>query len=93
MNTQWQRYRKLELIANKPLPGRSSRSSFKLWFSHILSAFDYALFRDLEPRVWQTVDSQGQTRWHIYDPEDGQIITLNSEQEIRSWLDYVFHQP
>lgn len=60
------------------------------WLKRLWEALDVAFLRSLEPRVWQTVDATGQSHWHLYDPETGKTYHLNSEAEVRCWLQQVF---
>ena len=54
---------------------------------------DAALYRSLEPRVWQNIDAHtGQICWHFYDPDTGKTSQLNSEAELRLWLQWLFEQ-
>lgn len=92
MKQQWQRYRELELIPEEsarsiaPSPPVQSLS----WLRRLWRIVDLVLFRDLEPQSWQSVDPQtGQTRWHFYDPTTGQTHHLNSDQEVRRWLEHI----
>ncbi|HEY9649105.1 MAG TPA: hypothetical protein V6C95_00470 [Coleofasciculaceae cyanobacterium] len=40
-----------------------------------------------EPRIWKTTDRQGNTVWRVYDPVSDRAVSLESEDEIRSWLE------
>lgn len=40
-----------------------------------------------ELRVWQTSDHFGNQRWHAYDPVTGRHTTVNSEAELRAWIE------
>jgi hypothetical protein len=41
----------------------------------------------VEPRVKQKCDRNGNRYWRVYDPISGSHCSLNSEQEVRAWLD------
>jgi len=95
MRKRWQQYKELELIANDhvQMPKSLAQCPALPWFKRLWNAFDAALFRSLEPRVWQTVDAQtGQSCWHFYDPDTGKTSQLNSEAELRLWLQWLFEQ-
>lgn len=104
MKRQWQRYKELELIPDQPqakLAGQPrltksitySRRTRTSWLKTLWEIIDVALLRNLESRVWQSVDSNtGQTRWHLYDPASGRTRSLSSEAEVRQWLEQVFQR-
>jgi hypothetical protein len=39
------------------------------------------------PEIRQTLDQTGQTWWKVYDPLTGQTAFLESEAEVRLWLE------
>lgn len=45
-----------------------------------------------EPQVRQRRDRFGQMYWQVYDPATNCSATLNSEQEVRQWLEQRFYQ-
>lgn len=45
-----------------------------------------------EPEVWQSVDSSGQTWWHVYSPRTGERADLASEDEVCIWLEQSFYR-
>lgn len=99
MKKQWQRYRELELISDEllrfPKPSSSQPASTQTnrsWLKTLWTAIDVALLRNLEPRVWHSIDQQtGKTRWHLYNPETGETQHLDSDAEVRHWLEQIFH--
>ncbi|XPM52400.2 MAG: hypothetical protein EDM05_028905 [Leptolyngbya sp. IPPAS B-1204] len=94
MKSQWQRYRELELISDPllQLQQAPSGSAPRSWLQNLWTAIDLALFRNLEARVWQSADPKtGQVRWHLYNPETGKTQHLNSDAEVRHWLEQIFH--
>jgi hypothetical protein len=96
MKQQWQRYRELELISDELLHlakvPSSPVSTPRSWLKNLWTAIDVALLRNLEPRVWQSIDREtGKTRWHLYNPETGKTQHLNSDAEVRHWLEQIFH--
>ncbi len=40
-----------------------------------------------DPNIWNTVNDQSQSCWHIYDPRTGQIIHFDTEEEVRTWIE------
>lgn len=95
MKRQWQHYKELELISDEPKRAAYPVQPYpkKSWLQALWQIFDVALFRNLESRVWQSIDRQtGQVCWHLYDPDTGRTSQLNSEAEVRQWLEKVFHR-
>jgi hypothetical protein len=94
MNLRWQRYRELELILDepsRPYQCRFQTSKRTSWLRKLWNIVDITLLRDLEPQIWQSIDRKtGQTQWHIYDPATGKTQHLNSDREVRHWLEKVF---
>ncbi len=45
-----------------------------------------------ELRVWQTNDRFGNTLWNAYDPVTGSSKILDSEAELRSWIEGRYYQ-
>jgi len=45
-----------------------------------------------ELQVWQTRDRFGNTSWHAYDPATGSSTCLNSEAEMRMWIEERYYQ-
>ncbi|HEY9596817.1 MAG TPA: hypothetical protein V6D33_04025 [Cyanophyceae cyanobacterium] len=58
-------------------------SAFKSSLEHLI---DFLKLSD-EPRIWKTTDREGITVWRIYDPVSDHAVTLDSEDEIRAWLE------
>lgn len=92
MENQWQRYKELELIADSEPQPRTIRATRQAWLHEIWQALDIALFRDLESRMWQSIDKTGRTSWHIYNPKTGNTLDLTSNDEICMWLEQLFYQ-
>jgi hypothetical protein len=40
-----------------------------------------------EPEIWQTLGRDGTLWWHVYDPMTGRTADLESEEEVRIWLE------
>ncbi len=45
-----------------------------------------------ELEVWHSLDRFGKIRWHVYDFSSGRSAYLNSEAEVRRWLDERYYQ-
>lgn len=52
------------------------------------------LYVSSEPYVWETVDRDGHVQWNGYDPITHQSVQVDSEDEMRVWLEdrhYQYH--
>lgn len=45
-----------------------------------------------ELQVWQTRDRSGHSWWNGYDPSTGKSIRLDSEAEMRMWIEERYYQ-
>lgn len=87
MNTQWERYRQLELIP-EDVPQPTFRSPIATWFHHIWQWLLEASTYSSEPQVWQEYDHHSNTTWWcVYDPITARKRYMDSEQEVLAWLD------
>ncbi|GAB4237220.1 MAG: hypothetical protein Kow00121_64350 [Elainellaceae cyanobacterium] len=44
-----------------------------------------------EPRIYQKRDRYGKVFFQVYDPISGRSSTLDSEQQVRMWLDQRYY--
>jgi hypothetical protein len=44
-----------------------------------------------EPRIWTTTDRDGNTTWHAYDPVSDRTRSLDSESEMRIWIEQRYY--
>lgn len=40
-----------------------------------------------EPRIWTSIEHDGQTVWHVFNPVDNSVLAMASEQEVRVWIE------
>ena len=73
------RYQKLHSIINL--------SESLTGFKKNLERFVDFLTRQLEVKVWHSLDRSGHILWHVYDPYTERTYNFASEQEVRAWLD------
>lgn len=45
-----------------------------------------------ELRIWATSDKSGKKIWHAYEPVTGRYITVDSETEMRAWIEKRYYQ-
>ncbi len=91
MQTEAQRalYWELEQITESV--SQSESDPLKSWLTAIWQAVINVLNSSDEPKVWTSKDWFGQTVWNVYLPQSGQTIRLNSEEEVRVWLEEHLH--
>ncbi len=72
-------------------------TKFHLW-RHLWTVLNQPLLVEqrqsshAEPEIQQTLDGSGQKWWKVYDPMTGQTAYLESESDVRIWLeDRLYH--
>ena len=45
-----------------------------------------------EIKVWQCQDRFGNKYWEVYDPNTNRSASFGSEEEVRIWIEELFHQ-
>lgn len=72
------------------LQQESTRESWlkKLWRSLVT-----ALVQRSEMHIWQTADRSGHTWWNVYDPTTGETVRLDSDAEVRAWIEQSYYRP
>lgn len=62
----------------------------------ILTVFSKQLSQSLlgcdEPKIWVTFDKSGKKNWHAYDPVTGRYVSVDSETEMRVWIEKRYYQ-
>ena len=74
---------RLEIAWNRDQSPTLKLSGLKGIFQRLLKLFVGA--NDL--RIWQTNDSLGNNWWHAYDPVTGRHTSVDSEAEMRAWIE------
>lgn len=87
MQTHAQRdlYYKLEEITEPVSSFNSNR--FKSWLAQVGHSIIRYLTTQDEPRIWQSKNWFGHSWWNVYLPKTEQRVRLNSEAEVRIWLE------
>jgi hypothetical protein len=72
-----------------PSPLRGIWQSFvqKVLRDFLWKNFVNTLLRDAEPKIWRKRDRKGNLFFQVYDPKTGQVARLDSEHEIRIWIE------
>ena len=60
--------------------------------SRVLDRLMKFLVTSNELRIWQTSDRFGNTLWNAYDPATGRSTSLDSEPELRAWIEERYYQ-
>ncbi len=54
---------------------------------HLWNDLSNVFANRLEPRITERHDRFGQSHYEVYDPTSQKCSSLNSEEEVRAWLD------
>lgn len=95
MKTQWETYKKLELIPDAmweaALQDAALRKLPQLhlqpWFKKVWQFIGDIFVKDAEPKIWQKCDRDGNLCWYVYDPVTGSSGCFSSRAEVLSWLE------
>ncbi len=87
--TQTSASNKIEQLTNISLNQRLTNLSQVLAtaFKDAGASLVHYLTRPNEIRIWQVSDRQGETYWKAYDPYTNTTNYLNSENDLRVWLE------
>lgn len=77
----------LERIFHQQPQPTINKLAFVSKISKLLQQIVVALTKAPEPRIGIVKDSFGKTVWCVYDPITGQSARLDSETEVRIWLE------
>ncbi|NJL20176.1 MAG: hypothetical protein HC895_04030 [Leptolyngbyaceae cyanobacterium SM1_3_5] len=76
----WKEYQRLELIT-------PPRKTLKQKIQDFWQAVVADLKGSTEPRLWESIDRNGQTAWNGYDPATGRSVHNLSESDVLTWLE------
>ncbi|PSB18671.1 hypothetical protein C7B65_14180 [Phormidesmis priestleyi ULC007] len=65
----------------------SNEGEFQMNLRHLWNDLSNVLVNRLEPRIIEKHDRCGQSYYEVYDPTSQKFSSLNSEKEVRAWLD------
>jgi hypothetical protein len=81
--------------SNSPLIHRTHlpeiKSKLATLINKICEGFVTLINQASELKVWQSRDRAGHTWWNAYDPNTGNSISLDSEAEMRMWIEERYH--
>lgn len=78
------------LIHGSHLP--EIKSNFTTLINKICQGVVTLINHASELRVWQSSDRKGHSWWNAYDPTTGKSISLDSEAEMRMWIEERYYQ-
>ena len=67
----------------KPQVGLAIIPILRKTLQHLLQTFIGS--HDL--RIWQSCDRFGKNWWHVYDPVTGKHTSVDSESQLREWIE------
>lgn len=70
-----------------------TQSNHESWLRKIWRSFVTALVQRSETQIWQTTDRAGHTWWNVYDPNTGETVRLDSDAEVRAWIEQSYYRP
>jgi hypothetical protein len=77
---------------NKPQQNQSFKPKLLSLINESFQLFLKSLSFSNELRVWQGYDRLGNEVWHAFDPVTGKHTSLDSEAEMRDWLEKRYYQ-
>jgi hypothetical protein len=81
-----------EIIVKPPEKNRVAKLKQFFLLNNMWQYLVTAIAQRQEPKVWQSTDRFGQTRWHAYDPVTGRSVCRDCEAEIRIWLEERYYR-
>lgn len=78
------------LIPGVNLPAITSK--FATFINKICERVVTLINHASELKVWQSSDRKGHSWWNAYDPTTGKSISLDSEAEMRMWIEERYYE-
>lgn len=83
---------RLEDIFNQSEQKQTKYSKIGSFLNRVGQQLLAILIRDMnELQIWQSSDD-GNTRWNAYDPVTGHRISVDSEAEMRAWIETRYYR-
>lgn len=89
---KWILYKELELIPDTIEEPKFNRINLGVYFSNAWKFICELLATRSEPRIWSTLDQDGNPLWRVYDPITNESCCFSSEKEVRVWLEERYHR-
>ena len=77
----------VEVLLAQGNQSQVKESTFVSGLKQVLHYLVKAFVGGNELRIWQTYDNFGNNRWHAFDPVTGRHTSLDSEAEMRVWIE------
>jgi hypothetical protein len=79
-------------LSNKHLQNQLIKLSIIFPLRNALQRIIESLITSNELQIWQTYDRFGKNWWHAYDPVTGQHTSVDSEAELRAWIEKRYYK-
>ncbi|HEY9728441.1 MAG TPA: hypothetical protein V6D50_18490 [Chroococcales cyanobacterium] len=79
--------RKLELLVKDAGENKNKIRNLSSVLNQFWQHLVKSIVQGQEPRIWQHTDRTGKIWWHGYDPHTERSICVDSEAEMRIWLE------
>jgi hypothetical protein len=78
---------KIEFVLDPPAETPSTQLAAPSWLGRIWSFVVDTLKKSSELQIREMTDRAGNTWWNVYDPTTGRSAWLDSEDEVRIWIE------
>ncbi len=82
----------LERIYSRESQPKVKRLTFLAGLKKIRQGLMQVFVGSNDLRIWQTYDRFGNNWWNAYDPLTGRNTCVESEAEMRAWIEQHYHQ-
>ncbi|GAB4383157.1 MAG: hypothetical protein Kow00121_44570 [Elainellaceae cyanobacterium] len=89
MNTKYEEYHALELIA-APMQN-DQPSAVVSWLTRLWKRLSTSSPCSSMPFIWKSMDAAGNICWNVFDRLTGQTIFFMSEEQFWCWLERRYH--
>lgn len=79
-------------LPNEVLPKPSIKQQISSPLRRVLQRLQEIFIGSNELRIWQTYDQFGENWWHAYDPVTGHHTSVQSETELRGWIEMRYYK-
>jgi hypothetical protein len=80
-------FSKPDVVRSTPLEGEKKKSIFSSLLDKINNWIFERSFYIVEPEISRKYDRNGNLWWYVRDPATGETAWLDTEDEVRIWLD------
>jgi len=84
--------KRLEAIFNQESQPEVKKPTFLSGLNKILHRLMKIFVGSNDLRIWQAYDNFGNNWWHAYDPLTGRYTSVESELEMRAWIERHYYR-